>query len=54
MRFDGVRLDGIPFVYNRWVRRGEAYFANGILIIGTWWRKPSVSSVIASQRRRRQ
>lgn len=47
-------LFGLPVVYNRWVPKGTFILFDDLVVIGTWWRRPSVSSIITSQRRRRK
>ena len=48
-------LTGIPIIYNNAIPKGMAYVINDRMIVwGTWWKKPTVASVIATQRRRRR
>ena len=44
---------GVPVVHHPYIKKGESYMMGGTLYIGTWWKKPTTRSVVASQRRRR-
>lgn len=49
-------LSGIPVIKSNLIPRGRAYIFNengAVMIYGIGWRRPTVTSIIASQRRRR-